>query len=134
MRISRRLGGLAAAGALALSVGTALPAFAAGNPVAITATVNQTITMTGPPASLALSGNPGTTATGNVAYTVTTNDASGYTVTVTPGGTALVNGGNTILNGSMGYVPNGGTQVNFSGSTPLTVVNKSTFSGGSGDP
>jgi hypothetical protein len=123
---------VALAGLGAAALGSS-PAFAAGSPVAITATVNQTISMTGPPATLALSGNPGTTATGNVAYTVTTNDASGYTVTVTPSAAYFANGGNSIPNSAMGYVPNGGSQINFSNSTPITAVNKSTVSGASGD-
>ena len=59
------LAGATVLGALAAGAG---PAFASGNPVAITATVNQTISMTGPPATLTLAGDPGTTASGNVAY------------------------------------------------------------------
>jgi hypothetical protein len=119
-------GALGIGGALFLST-------AAGNPVAVTANVNQTISMTGPPATLSLAGDPGTNATGNIAYSVTTNDTAGYNVTVSPGSTNLANGTNLIANSAMGYVPNGGTQLNFSGATPLTVVSKSAPSAGGGD-
>jgi hypothetical protein len=115
------------------AVALAGPAFAAGNPVAVTANVGQTISMTGPPASLALNGDPGTTASANVNYKVTTNDASGYSVQITPGGTSLVNGGSVIANSAMGYVPDGGSQLQFSGATPLTVNNKNSISGTGGD-
>ena len=124
---------LIASGVILGSIAAASPAFASGNPVAITATVNQTISMTGPPASLALAGDPGTTATGNVAYSVTTNDPNGYNVTISPSSSNLVKGTDLIANSAMGYVPNGGTQVQFSGATPLTVNNKNTVSAAGGD-
>jgi hypothetical protein len=124
---------LVAAGIAGAAALTASPAFAAGNPVAVTANVNQTISMTGPPATLTLAGDPGTNATGNVAYTITTNDPAGYHVTVSPSSTQFVNGGNSILNTALGYKPNGGTQVQFAGATPLSVNNKNTVSAGGGD-
>ena len=122
------LAGTVAAG----TIGLAAPAFAAGTPVAVTGTVNGVISMTGPPATLALAGDPGTTATGNVSYAIATNDIGGYTVTVTPSGTNF-NGPTAISNTTMGYQANltGPTQ-NF-GAGALTPVNKSTGSSGSGD-
>ena len=125
---------LIASGVLLGSLAAATPAFASGAPVAITATVNQTISMTGPPATLALAGDPGTTSSGNVAYSVTTNDPNGYNVTVTPSGGFLQGpGSNSIPNSAMGYTPNGGSQVQFSNATPLTVNNKLAASAGGGD-
>src|SRR5215831_6114616 len=114
MRIVKTLiAGGTVLGALAI----ASPAFAAGNPVAITATVNQTISMSGPPASLNLAGDPGTTASGDVSYNVTTNDSNGYNVTVTPSASYLQGpGSNSINNSAMGYLPSGGSQLQFSGS------------------
>jgi hypothetical protein len=126
-------GGIVALAGIGFAALGSSPAFASGSPVAITATVNQTISMTGPPATLALAGNPGTNATSNISYTVATNDPSGYDVTISPSAVQLANGGNNIPNADMGYVPNGGAQVQFSGATPITVNNKSTVSGTGGD-
>jgi len=132
MRFGRTL---IASGVLLGTLAAASPAFASGTPVAITATVNQTISMTGPPATLNLAGDPGTTSSGNVAYTVTTNDPNGYNVAVTPSAPYLTGPGtNSIPNSAMGYVPNGGAQVNFNNSTAISVNNKLTASAGAGDP
>ena len=119
--------------AAGLGAGLAAPAFASGNPVDVTATVNQSITMSGPPASLHLAGDPGTEASGGVSYTITTNDAAGYTVTVTPSATWLANGAAHIDNSSMGYIRNGSGLTSFSGSSPLTAASKNVVSGASGD-
>ncbi len=118
-------------GALAL----AGPAFADGNPVGITANVGQTISMSGPPAALALNGNPGTTATGSVNYSVTSNDAAGYSITVSPGATALANSqaGASIPNSAMSYIPDNHSSMQFQGANALTVINKNTVSGAGGD-
>lgn len=126
---------LIASGVLLGTLAAATPAFASGTPVAITATVNQTISMTGPPATLNLAGDPGTNASGNVAYTITTNDPNGYNVTVTPSAPYLAGPGtNSIPNSAMGYLPNGGAQVQFNASAALTVNNKLAQSAGAGDP
>jgi hypothetical protein len=126
---------LLASGVLLGSIAAATPAFASGSPVAVTATVNQTISMTGPPATLNLAGDPGTTASGNVAYTITTNDPNGYHVSVTPGGTFLQGpGSNSIPNSAMGYVPNGGSQIQFNNGGTLSVNAKLAQSAGAGDP
>ena len=128
--IRRRAGVAAAAAALA---GAGFLATAAGNPVAVTATVNQTISMTGPPATLNLAGDPGTTASGTVLYTVATNDSAGYNVTISPSSGSLANGSNLIANSAMGYAPEGGSQLNFSGANPLTVQSKIAASAAGGD-
>jgi hypothetical protein len=117
---------------LAGLAGVSAPAFAAGTPVAVTGTVNGVISMTGPPASLALAGDPGTTANGDVSYAIGTNDGNGYTVTVTPSGTNL-NGPMPISNSTMGYWAGKSGPIQNFGSGAITPVNKSTASNGSGD-
>jgi len=123
---------IAAGVVLAGVAGLSAPAFAAGTPVAVTGTVNGVISMTGPPASLALQGDPGSTATGDVSYAIQTNDGNGYTVTVTPSGSVL-NGPMAIPNNTMGYWAGKTGPIQNFGSGALTPVNKSQGSSGSGD-
>jgi len=123
---------IAAGVALAGLAGLSAPAFAAGTPVAVVGTVNGVISMTGPPANLALAGDPGTTATGDVSYAIQTNDGNGYTVTVTPSGSAL-NGPMAISNSTMGYWAGKTGPIQNFNSGPITPVNKSQGSTGGGD-
>ena len=93
-RISYTLGALAFV--LALLVGLGAPAFAAGSPVNVNATVGQSVTLTGVTTPVVFpAATPGQTATvtGAEAYQVSTNDSAGYTVTVTAGLAAFSDGG-----------------------------------------
>lgn len=119
--------------ALALSgaaVMAATPAFAGGSPVNVSASVSQTLTLSGITGSIDLSGNPGETVTrtGAEQYTVSSNDTAGYSVTVTPGSTALMFASQNIPNSALSV-----NTVGFSGSTALTVQNHTGLSAANGD-
>ena len=118
---------LALGGAALLTAGPAL----ADTPVNVSATVNSTISVSGITGSIALAGNPGTTATNANAeqYNVQTNNAAGYSVTVTPQANTLQGPGNPISNTNLA-VNTGHFTVP---ATPLTVHSKSSPSAMNGD-
>jgi hypothetical protein len=103
----------------------------ADTPVNVSAQVNSTISVAGLTGSIALAGNPGSTATNANAeqYTVTTNNAAGYSVSVTPQANTLAGPGNPISNTALS-VNGGAFQVP---AQPLTVHSKNTPSAMNGD-
>jgi hypothetical protein len=80
---------------LAAIAGAALPAFASGTPVSMTANVGQSVSLSGLSTIAFGSGVPGQTLTYAETYAVATNDPAGFTVTVqdTGGANALTQSG-----------------------------------------
>lgn len=81
--------------------------------VPVNAHVNGTISMTGLPAAISLTGDPGQQATTAVNYTVTTNSPLGFNVFVTPKAAGL--------QGSTTSIPNSALSVNGDAFTNLNA-------------
>ena len=111
----------------ALTAGLATAALADTNPVSVSGTVNQSVTLSGITNSIAFPAtNPGNsgTATGAESYAVASNDPAGYTLTVTPGAFSMHDSASDQLpNNVISVSETGGTGHggNFMGSSPLTV-------------
>jgi hypothetical protein len=96
---------LALAGVITAAAVTAaaVPAFASGTPVSMTASVGQSVSLSGLSTIAFGSGVPGQTLTYAETYAVATNDQAGFTVTVqdTGGANALtLNGGSASISDS----------------------------------
>jgi hypothetical protein len=121
------MGALALVAALTVALGG--PALAAGTPVSVSATVGQSITLTGLSTSVAFPTTvPGQTAsiTGAESYSVGTNDQAGYTLTETAGTNAFMDGGSATIPTSPNWVvavTGPGVTISFSPTTtPKTVT------------
>jgi hypothetical protein len=123
---------LVAGGSVAIGLAAlAAPAFA--DTIPVTANVGTAITMAwNSPASMDLSGLPGTSPTGSLSYTVSSNAATGYTVNVNP------TNATGFADGTGDKIPNNKLALNGSAfwadSSAMTAHSKTGMSGGGGDP